>query len=66
MEEGVTMTALTPANTAKILSSAFRRRITEEDVRQIAERGGLLSPGGTLHLVEYAVFLIQELKRDGD
>jgi len=55
------ITALTVAETARVLSSASGRKISEEDVRTIAEDGGLLSPDGEINLIEYAAFLIQEM-----
>ncbi|MGL6193900.1 MAG: hypothetical protein ACRC2T_03660, partial [Thermoguttaceae bacterium] len=50
MEEGVTVTALTPANTAKILSSAFRRRkrSTLDRISAIPRRCYKIAPAGRL------------------
>ena len=42
--ENLKITAISPAQAAKILSAVYRRRITEDQVRQIAKTGGLLRP----------------------
>jgi hypothetical protein len=55
------MTALTPAQAARILSAAYRRRITEEQVRQVAEDGQLLRADGTFSLIEYVAYLAGEV-----
>ena len=52
--------ALNVAQLAKILSSAYNRRITEEQVRQVAEAGNLLRADDTISLLEYVAFLVQE------
>ena len=51
---------LTPDTLALLLSNAGQRRITEEQVRQIAEAGDLLSVDRTVNLVQYAAFLAKE------
>ena len=55
------MTALTPAQAARILSAAYRRRITEEQVREVAEDGQLLRADGTFSLIEYVAYLAGEV-----
>jgi hypothetical protein len=60
IKPGVKITALTIAQAAKILSTAYNRRITEEQVRRIAEAGNLLRADGTLNLLEYVAFLARE------
>ena len=59
--EKISITAIAPAALAKVLSTAFGRRITEEQVIEVARRGGLLRTNGTVNLVEYSAFLIKEL-----
>jgi len=55
------MTALTPDQAARILSAAYRRRITEAQVRQGAEDGQLLRADGTFSLIEYVAYLAGEV-----
>jgi len=55
---------LTPAELAAkcaASSDAGEPVVTEQQIRAIAERGGLLDSAGTLDLAEYTAFLIQEL-----
>jgi len=58
------ITALSTAEVAKVLSSASGRQITEGQVRQIAEQGELLRPDGTISLLDYTAFLIEEYAKD--
>jgi len=60
------ITALTVAETARVLASAYGRRITEEQVREIAERGDLIAADGTINLLEYTAFLVRELAHGTD
>jgi len=57
----VTLTALPVADLAKILASAYGRKITEEQVREVAETGGLIRADGTVNLIQYAAFLAKEI-----
>lgn len=59
--EKVSLTAIAPADGAKVLSAAFGRKISEQQVTLVAQRGDLLSDDGTVNLLEYAAFLIKEL-----
>ncbi|HUU97572.1 MAG TPA: hypothetical protein VM487_17695 [Phycisphaerae bacterium] len=59
------ITALSLAEVARVLSSASGRQITEEQVRDLAERGNLLKPDGTISLIEYTAFLAREIVRGG-
>ena len=63
---GMRITSLTVADVAKVLSSAYGRRIDEDQVRRIAERGGLLRPDDTINLLEYAAYLVRELAHGSD
>ncbi|HUU68640.1 MAG TPA: hypothetical protein VM186_03900, partial [Planctomycetota bacterium] len=58
------ITALSIAEAAKVLSSASGRQITDEQIREIAEQGELLRPDGTISLLDYTAFLIEEYAKD--
>ena len=60
-KSGVRITGLSVADAAKILSTAYSRCITAEQVRQIAEAGDLLRADGTINLLEYVAFLAGEM-----
>ena len=53
-------TALTPETLAKLLSVSAKRLITPEQVTEIAEAGNLLSTDGTVNLIRFTAYLIQE------
>ena len=57
----VKITAIPVADAAKALASAYGRRITEEQVRGVAERGGLIRPDDTINLLEYVAYLVREM-----
>lgn len=57
MSDSMDITALSPETLSKILSVSYRRRISESQVREIAERGNLISSDGTIHLLRYAAYL---------
>jgi len=59
--ESLKITALTPAQAAKILATAYKRRIDEEQVRTVAEEGQLLRADGTFSLIEYVAYLAREV-----
>ena len=50
-----------PPDVAAVLSSAYRRKITQEQVLEVAEAGNLLSGDGTISLIEYTAFLAGEV-----
>ena len=58
--EAPKITALTPAQAAKILAAAGNRRITEAMVRTDIEAGAPTNADGTVNLVHYAAWLAQE------
>ena len=60
------ITALPLADAARALSSAYGRLVTEEQVREVAERGGLLGPDGTVNLIAYAAYLVREMAHGTD
>jgi hypothetical protein len=59
--ESLKITALTPAQAAKILASAYRRRIDAEQVRQVAEEAQIIRADGTFSLIEYVAYLAEEV-----
>jgi len=59
------ITAIGPADLAAVLASAYRRKITEEQVLEVARAGNLLSDDGTINLIEYTAFLAGETDRGG-
>lgn len=54
------ITALTPAQAAKILAASGNRRITEAMVRADIEAGAPTNADGTVNLVHYAAWLARE------
>ena len=66
MTEKIDPTSLTPETLAKLLSVSAKRLITPEQVTEIAEAGNLLSTEGTINLIHYTAFAIQENIRDGN
>ena len=63
---GLRLTALTIDQTAKILSSAGGRRITEEMIRADIDAGAPTNPDGTVNLVNYTAWLVNEMVSNGD
>jgi len=59
------ITALTPAQAAKILAAAGSRRITEAMVRADIEAGAPTNANGTVNLVHYAAWLAREAAHGG-
>jgi len=57
----VDITAMTPAELAAVLSNAYRRQITEQQVRNVAEAGNLISDNGTVNLIQYTALLAGEV-----
>ena len=58
---GLRLTALTADQTAKILSSAGGRRITEEMIRADIDAGVPTNPDGTINLIRYTSWLVKEM-----
>jgi len=61
--ESLKITALTPDQAAKILASAYRRRVTVEQVREVVEAGGLARADGTFSLIEYVAYLAENVSQ---
>ena len=57
---------LTPETLALLLTNAGQKRVTESQVLEIAEAGGLLSVDGTINLISYTAFLAQESSNKND
>ena len=55
------ITAITPSDLAAVLSNSFRRKVTEEQVLEIAEAGNLLATDGTINLIHYTAYLAEEV-----
>ena len=55
------LTALTPAQAAKILAATGARRITEAMVRADIEAGAPTNADGTVNLVHYTAWLVKEM-----
>jgi len=54
------ITAISVVDAAKVLASAYGRRVTEAQVRAVAEAGGLVRADGTINLLEYVAYLVRE------
>ena len=65
-ETGLRITALTIDQTAKILSSAGGRRISEEMIREDIDAGAPTNPDGTVNLVHYTSWLVRESSAHAD
>jgi len=55
------ISALSPGDLATLFSRSLRRPVTEQQVRDIAEAGNLLSEQDTLNLIEYAAYVAGEV-----
>ncbi|NLX57706.1 MAG: hypothetical protein GXY74_01300 [Phycisphaerae bacterium] len=65
-QETLRITAIAVADAARVLSAASGRRVTEEQVREVAERGGLARADGTISLLEYTAYLVGEMANGSD
>jgi len=59
--ETLKITAMTAAQAARILATAYGRRVTEEQVREVVEAGDLARLDGTFSLIDYVAFLAAEV-----
>jgi len=66
LKKPLEITAIRPADLAAVLSSAYRRKITEEQVLEVARAGYLLAGDGTINLIEYTAFLAGEVGGGGN
>jgi len=60
-ETGLRITALTIDQTAKILSSAGGRRISDQMIRSDIEAGAPTNPDGTINLVNYTAWIVKNV-----
>lgn len=65
-DEQLSLTMITPGQAARVLTAAFGRRVTEDQVRRAAEHGELLRADGTMSLIDYTAYLAGETWRGGD
>ncbi len=64
MDVSLRITSLSPESLAKLLSTAYRRKIPLELVTEIAKKGKLLSDAGTVNLFEFTAWLLKGDKND--
>ena len=57
-DDGLRLTALSIDQTAKILSAAGGRQITEQMIRQDIDAGAPANPDGTVNLIHYTAWLV--------
>ena len=55
--EKLNITALSPGDLATLFSRSLKRPVTEQQVRDIADAGSLLSETDTINLIEYTAYL---------
>jgi len=55
------LTAISPSDLATLFSRSLRRPVTEQQVRDIAEAGNILSDTDTINLIEYTAYLAGEV-----
>jgi len=55
------ITALSPGDLATLLSRSLKRPVTEQQVRDIADAGNILTEQDTINLIEYTAYLAQEV-----
>jgi len=63
---GIKVTALPLADLARLLSKSAGRTITPEMLRRDVDAGAPVNPDGTVNLVHYAAWLVQEVAARGD
>lgn len=59
------LSALAPASLAEVLSLASRASVTEEMIRRDLAAGAPVNDDGTVNLLHYCAWLLQEQRRDG-
>ena len=64
--QAVKITAIPVADAAKALSTAYGQRVTEAQVRQVAEGARLVREDGTINLREYTAHLVREMAHGSD
>ena len=66
MPKSLKITSITVADAARILASAYGRRVTEEQVREVVEAGELARADGSFSLIEYVAYLAGHALRSLD
>jgi hypothetical protein len=64
MSDSINIKSLPPESLAKLLSAAYRRNITVEQIKEIATEGELLSEANTVNLLEFTAYLLKGDKYD--
>lgn len=64
MSDSIDIKSLSPESLAKLLSAAYRRDITVDQITAIATAGQLLSDSGTINLFEFTAWLLKGNKND--
>lgn len=64
--EPVDPARLTVVQTAKVLSAAFRERIPAEQIEADIDAGAPTNSDGTINLVNYTAWQLQEVGRGND
>ena len=59
------ITALSPAQAARILSASGQRRLDEAQIRADIESGAPANADGTINLVHYAAWLARQVAERG-
>ena len=59
------ITALTPAQAARILSAAGRRRLDEAQIAADIDSGARANADGTINLMHYAAWLTRQVAERG-
>jgi len=60
-KKALDITAMKPSDLATVLSNSFRRKVTEEQVVEIAKAGNLLAADGKINLIHYTAYLAEEV-----
>lgn len=58
------ITAITPAQAAKILAAASKHQMDEQRIRQVAEDAQIIRMDGTFSLIDYVAYLAGEVTGD--
>ena len=64
MSDSINIKSLPPESLSKLLSAAYRRNITVEQIKEIATEGELLSEANTVNLLEFTAYLLKGDKYD--
>lgn len=64
MGESLNIRAMTPEALARLLSAAYRRNITVEQITEIVTEGEILSDSGTVDVLEFAAYLLKGEKNE--